>query len=74
MPWASIHINPDSSLEHDKHSDEVDVISYSSVCEIKDLHLNGTKVSSDLKTAIQKISCVVEPLVEEKGQQKFQQV
>ena len=64
-------LNLDSSLESDTDSDEVDVISCSSDRMI-DLHLNGTKVSSDLKTTIQRISCVIEPLVEEKGQQEIQ--
>ena len=45
------------------------MISYSSVCELVDLPLNGTKVSSALRNTIQNISCVVETLVEEGKQE-----
>ena len=41
-------LNLDSSSESDTDSDEVDEISYSSVCGTGDLHLNCSKVSSDL--------------------------
>ena len=61
-----------SSFECDTDINEVDAIPYSSFCEVVDLHLNGTKVRGDLKTAIQKISCVVEPLVKEEGQWEIQ--
>ena len=35
-------LNPDSSLERNTDSDEVEVISYSSVCKAVELHLNST--------------------------------
>ena len=58
-------VNLDSSSDSETDNNKVDVNSHSSDCEVGDLHLNGTKVSSDLKITIQNISCVVEPLVKE---------
>ena len=59
------------SLERNTYKDRVDVISYSLVFEVVDLHLNGTKVSSNIKTTVQNISCAVEPLDEEEGHQEI---
>ena len=44
---------------------EVEVISYSSICKVVDQILNTTKVPDDLKGEAQSISCVIQPIMEE---------
>ena len=46
----------------------LEVISYSLVCEAVDLCLNSTKIPKDLKWDAQNISCAIDPLMEEEGQ------
>ena len=38
-----------SKIENDSDSDEVEVISYSSVCEVADSYLDTIKIQDDLK-------------------------
>ena len=47
------------------NTDEVEVISYSSVCVVVDLCLNSTKIPKDLKQEAQNISCAIQPIIEE---------
>ena len=49
----------DSFTESEANSDECEVISYSSVCEVVDLCLNSTKIPEDLKQGVQDISCAI---------------
>ena len=55
----------DSNIESDSDSDEVEVISYSPVCEVVDSYLDTTKLPDDLKKEILSISCAVQPIIEE---------
>ena len=55
----------DSTIEILADSDEVKVISYSSVCEAVDLCLNNTKIPEDLRQEAQNISCAMQPINEE---------
>ena len=57
--------NDDSVIKSDSDSDEVEVISYSSVYEVVDLYLDTTKIPDDLKKEALSISCMVQPLIEE---------
>ena len=49
----------ESFTESETNSDECEVISYSSVCEVVDLCLNSTKIPKDLKQEVQDISCAI---------------
>ena len=69
-------VNPssnDSFSESKVNSDEVEVISYSSVCEAVDVCLNSTKIpkDEDLKQEAQNISCAIEPIIEEKDRDEI---
>ena len=52
--------------------DEVEVISYSLVCEVVDEYLNTTKVPDDLKKEALSISCMVQSIVEEEDVEEIQ--
>ena len=58
------HTNEEINQERVSDSDEVEVISYSLVCEMVDKILSTTKVPDDLKAEAQAISCVIEPIME----------
>ena len=58
--------NEDSSTKSDSDSDEIEVISYSSVCEVVDLYLETTKITDALKKEVLSISCAVQSLIEER--------
>ena len=60
----------DSFSESEANSDEVEVISYSSVCEAVDLCLNSTKIPKDLKEGAQNISCAIQSIIEEEDKDK----
>ena len=49
--------------------DEVEIIPYSLVCEVFHQCLNGSRIPEDLKQEAQDISCVVQSLVEEDKQE-----
>ena len=51
--------------------DEVEVFSYSSVCEVVDEILNNSKVSDDLKKEAQAISCMIQPIMEEEDAEEI---
>ena len=48
----------------DSDSDEVEVILYSSVCEVVNLYLDATKIPDDLKNEALSISCALQPIIE----------
>ena len=50
----------------------MEVISYSSVCEVVDEYLNTTKVLHDLKKDALSISCMVQTIVEEEDAEEIQ--
>ena len=52
-------------------SDEVEVISYSSVCEALDQCLNSTKLPHDLKQEAHNISCAVQSIIEEEDKDEM---
>ena len=51
---------------------EVEVISYSLVCEVVDEYLNTTKVPDDLKKEALSINCAVQSIVEEEDVEEIQ--
>ena len=62
--------NPSCNLKSETDSNEVKVISYSSVCEAIDQCLNSFKIPEDLKQKAQAISCVVQSIVEEESKEE----
>ena len=60
-----LHKDEDSKFEKGSDCDEVEVISYSSVCEGVDTYLDTTKVLDDLKKEALPISCMIQPVIEE---------
>ena len=57
-----------------KHRDEVEVISYSPVCEAVDQCLNSLKIPKDLKREAQKVSCTVWSTVKEEDKREMSAV
>ena len=55
----------DSKIGSSSDSDEVEVISNSSVCEVLNSYLNTTKLPDDLKKETLSTSCTVQPIIEE---------
>ena len=53
-------------LKSESDSDEVEVVSYSSVCVTIDQCLNGSRIPKDLNHEAQDIGCVVQSIVKEK--------
>ena len=51
---------------------EVEVISYSLICEVVDEYLNTTKVPDDLKKEALSISCAIQSIVEEEDAEEIQ--
>ena len=54
-----------SKIESGSECDEVEVISYSSVCEVVNSYMDTTKILNDLKTAALSISCALKPIIED---------
>ena len=50
---------------------KVEVISYSSVCEVVNSYLETTKVSDDLKAEMLSISCAAQSIVEEEDAEEI---
>ena len=50
----------------------VEIISYSSVCEVVDKYLNTTKVPGDLKKEALSISCAIQPIMKEDDAEEIQ--
>ena len=73
----ALSCHPFNSLCHDSTSqsetniDEVEIISYTSVCEAIALCLNSTKISGNLKQEAQNISCAMQPIIEEKDKDEI---
>ena len=65
------HTNEEISQERGSDCNEVEVISYSLVCEVVDKILSTTKVPDDLKAEAQAISCMIEPIMEEKDAEEI---
>ena len=61
-------------MNRDSGSDcsEVEVISYSLVCEVVNEYLNTTKVPDDLKKEALSISCTIQPIMEEENAEEIQ--
>ena len=64
--------NDDSIIENHSDSDEVEVISYPSVCEVVNLYLDTTKIPDDMKKEALSISCMVQPIVEEEDAEEIE--
>ena len=58
----------------DSDSDEVEVILYSSVCEVVYSYLETIKIPDDLKNEALWIRCVVQPLVKEEDDKEIKGV
>ena len=67
-PHAREEINRESGSD----CDEVEVISYSLVCEVVVEYLNTTKVPDDLKKEALSISCTIQPIMEEEYAEEIQ--
>ena len=61
------HAEKETKNERGLDYNEVEVISYSLICEMVDKYLNTTKVLDDLKKEALSISCVVQSIVEEEN-------
>ena len=57
--------------ERGSDCDEVEVISYSLVCEVVNGYLKTTKVPDDLKKEAQSISCTIQPIMEEEDAEEI---
>ena len=70
----SRHPHTEEEINRESGSDcnEVEVISYSSVCEVVDEYLNTTKVPDDLKKEALSISCAIQPIMEEGDVEEIQ--
>ena len=72
---ALSHCPFNPSCDHESKSkadsDEVEVISYSLVCEAGYLCFNSTKIPEDLKQEAQNISCAVQSTIEEEDKEKI---
>ena len=55
----------------ESNSDEVEVISYSLVCEAIDQYLYSSKIPEDLKQEAQNISCVIQSVVGEEDREEI---
>ena len=66
------HNDDDAKIESGSDCDEVEVISYSSVCEVVDEYLNTTKIQDDLKKESLSFSCMVPSIVEEEDAEEIQ--
>ena len=66
------HIEEETKNERGSDCNEVEVISYSSVCEVVDEYLNATKVLDGLKKEALSISCAVQSIVEEEDAEEIQ--
>ena len=65
------HTDEEINQERGSDCDEVEVISYLSVCKVVDEILSTTKVPDDLKAEAQLISCMIEPIIEEEDAEEI---
>ena len=63
--------NPSCDIESKTNSGEVEVISYSFVCEAIDQSLISMKIPEDLKQEAQNISCAVQLIIEEEDKNEI---
>ena len=63
--------NPSCDSASETHSDEVEIISYSSVCEVVDQCLYSFKIPKDVKQEAQDISFVVQPIIDQQDKNKI---
>ena len=65
--------NPSCDIKGESETDsgEVEVISYSSVCEAIDQCHSNTKVPEDLKQEAQNISCTIQSIIEEEDKDEI---
>ena len=70
----SRHPHTEEEINKERGSDcnEVEVISYSLVCEVAEEYLNTTKVPDDLKKEAQSISCAIQLIMEEEDAEEIQ--
>ena len=70
----SRHPHSEEEINKERGSDcnEVEVISYSLVCEVVDEYLNTTKVPDDLKKEPLSISCAIQLIMEEEDVEEIQ--
>ena len=61
----------DSKIDSSSDSDEVEVISYSSVCGVVDSYLDTTKIPDDLKKEALSINCAIQPIIEEEDAEEI---
>ena len=66
------HTDDEKKIESCSDCSEVEVILYSSVCEVVDEYLNTTKVLDDLKNEALSISCVVQSIFKEEDGEEIQ--
>ena len=66
------HNEEDLKIGSGSDCEEVEVILYSSVCEVVDTYLNATKVAYDLKKKALLISYVIQPIIEEEDVEEIQ--
>ena len=66
------HNDDETKIERGSDYEEVEVISYSSICEVADEYLNTTKVPDDLKKEVPSISCMVQSIIEEEDAEVIQ--
>ena len=62
----------DSKIETELDSDEAEVISCSSVCEVVDSYLDTTKIPDDLKKEVLSLSCAIQTIIEEKDAEEME--
>ena len=69
----SRHPHTDEGINQERGSDcdEVEVILYSSVCEVVERILNTTMVPDDLKAEAQSICCTIQPIMDEEDAEEL---
>ena len=65
------HTKEEINEERGSDCNEVEVISYSLVCEVVDEYLNTTKVPDDLKKQAQSISCAIQLIMEKEDAEEI---
>ena len=66
------HTEEEINRERGSDCNEVEVMSYSSVCKVADEYLNATKVPDNLKKEALSICCVIQPVMEQEDAEEIQ--
>ena len=66
------HNDEETKIKRGSECDKVEVISYSSFCQVVDEYLNTAKVLDDLKKEALSISCIIQSIVEEEDAEEIQ--